>query len=60
MKEKYWRDEVKNPKVLKLLDDLTDRRGLSNAWDEIDFDIQCEIIKTWEKIVTPYQGEESK
>lgn len=34
-----------------LLDDMTDRRGLRQEWDNIDDDVQAEIRKTWIKIV---------
>lgn len=34
-----------------LLEDLRDRRGLRQAWDDIDGDIQAEIRAEWGKIV---------
>lgn len=56
--EKYY-DHVLNrkrskgaiAKVFNLINDLSDRRGLSQEWDEIDGDIQDEIIEKWLKIV---------
>lgn len=37
--------------VAEILDDLTDRGGLQNAWDDIDEEIQEEIKKEWIAIV---------
>lgn len=37
--------------VDKIVNDLGDRRGLSNEWDCIDKDVRKEIIQTWTKIV---------
>lgn len=37
--------------VFSILEDFTDRRGLKQAWNSIDEDIQKEILKTWMKIV---------
>lgn len=34
-----------------ILVDLTDRRGLRHAWDEIDDDIRDEIKACWAEIV---------
>lgn len=34
-----------------IIDDLTDRGGLSNMWEEIDEDIIIEIRQTWIEIV---------
>jgi hypothetical protein len=34
-----------------IIDDLTDRRGLSGEWYNIDEDIRNEIIETWVDIV---------
>lgn len=55
--EKDWRDVVKDPIVRDILKDLTDRRGLKQEWWNIDFEIQCEIIKTWESIVKHHNKE---
>ena len=33
-----------------VLKDLTDRRGLRQAWEEIDPEIQNEIFDSWAKI----------
>ena len=38
--------------VDKILSDLTDRRGLRQAWDDIDRDIQAEIKHTWALLIT--------
>ena len=43
-------DRAKNI-VAALLEDLTDRRGLRQAWDSIDEDVQEEIIEEWVEIV---------
>ena len=48
---KHWTEVVKEPIVEEILKDLTDRSGLDNAWDNIDFETQCEIIDKWESIV---------
>ena len=37
--------------VNKILEDLTDRRGLRQAWDEIDEEIQEEIRTSWTIII---------
>ncbi len=37
--------------VNDILDDLSDRSGLSDEWDNIDEEIQEEIIATWVNIV---------
>jgi hypothetical protein len=37
--------------VRKILDDLLDRNGLRNAWEEMDDDIQEEAIEAWRAIV---------
>ena len=31
--------------------DFTDRRGLRQAWDTIDDDLQAEILAEWKRIV---------
>lgn len=31
--------------------DFTDRRGLRQAWEQIDDELQAEILTEWEKIV---------
>jgi hypothetical protein len=36
--------------VFSILADFTDRRGLRQEWEEIDFDMQEEIIGTWVEI----------
>lgn len=37
--------------VYEILNDLRDRRGLKQAFDSIDEDVQLEIMNTWFKIV---------
>lgn len=61
MKDWHWRTYLKNLAddrdaliVLRLLDDLTDRRGLRHAFEEIDSDIQKEIIDRWIEIINDY------
>jgi trans-2-enoyl-CoA reductase len=43
--------EIASEIVQKIIGNLTDRRGLRQAWDEIDEDIQTEIAETWQGIV---------
>jgi hypothetical protein len=38
--------------VHALIKDLCDRRGLRQAWEQIDDDVQREIVKTWTQIAT--------
>lgn len=33
--------------IFNIISDLTDRRGLKHAFNDIDADIQDEIIETW-------------
>ena len=42
-----------------ILYDLTDRRGLRQAWEQIDNDIQEEIKKEWVKIISTSVGYET-
>ncbi|MHC4196170.1 MAG: hypothetical protein ACYSQZ_09610 [Planctomycetota bacterium] len=37
--------------LFEIIDDLTDRRGLRQEWDQIDDDIQNEILSDWLKII---------
>lgn len=37
--------------VEAILQNLTDRRGLRQEWDQIDDEIQNEIREAWERIV---------
>ncbi len=37
--------------VFRIVDDLTDRRGFRQAWEECDHDTRIEIVKTWLAIV---------
>jgi hypothetical protein len=54
LKNKYYDYVLKGKKVSKaerivfsLLHDFTDRRGLRQAWEQIDEDIQEEMIAEW-------------
>ena len=49
--ERMWGMKLETLIVRKLLDDLTDRRGLKHEWHSIDKEVQKEIIRTWIKIV---------
>lgn len=40
--------------VKRIIDDLTDRRGLRHAWDGIDDDIRAEIESTWAMIIRTF------
>lgn len=35
----------------KIIDDLSDRRGLGDEWDGLDADIQVEIRDGWREII---------
>lgn len=37
--------------VSLLVDDVTDRRGFGQAWDQCDDDIKREIVQEWRTIV---------
>lgn len=37
--------------VATLLDDMNDRRGFRQNWDQIDTDTQQEIIAEWRRLV---------
>lgn len=37
--------------VRRIIDDLTDRSGLRQAWEDIDKDVRREITRAWVKIV---------
>jgi len=39
--------EVVDPIVEKIIDDLRNRKGLRQAWDAMDADIQDEIKDEW-------------
>jgi hypothetical protein len=36
--------------VLRIITDLTDRRGLRQQWEEIDDEIRDEIVAQWEQL----------
>lgn len=37
--------------VKKIIEDLSDRRGLRQAWEGIDEDIRDEIVDVWQTII---------
>ncbi len=39
--------KIANKAVKDIINDLSDRRGLRQEWEQIDDDIKREIIKTW-------------
>jgi len=45
--------------VDRILDDLTDRRGLRHEWDLIDEDIKNEIRTSWFDIINEVLNERS-
>ncbi len=47
-----------NKVVKAIIADLTDRRGLRQAWEEIDGDVRAEIRAAWRKIVKECSDEE--
>jgi len=51
--------EVANDIVEAILDDLQDRSGLQNAWDDCDADIQDEIREKWRELVLQAMGVET-
>lgn len=40
--------------VSAIIDDLTDRSGLGDVWNEIDKDTKKEIVSSWKKIIDDY------
>ena len=44
-------EELARKIVDEIVDDLSDRSGLGNKWDQIDEDVKNEIIDTWADIV---------
>lgn len=38
-------------KIFDIIDNISDRRGLSQEWENIDGDIQDEIIYNWINII---------
>lgn len=55
--ERSYGDVAKNV-VDEIIADLTDRGGLSNAWDDIDGETQDEIREEWKKLVLQAMGVE--
>lgn len=43
--------------VKKILVDLTDRRGLDQAWEDIGSDIQSEIEEAWAELIAETLGQ---
>ena len=41
-----------------IIDNLTDRRGLRQEWDNIDEDVQAEIRETWAGIIEQHSRED--
>lgn len=37
--------------VARIVEDLTDRRGLKHEWRQISPDVRREIVKVWRQIV---------
>ena len=56
MRDERSNREVASDAVQAILDDMSDRSGLSNAWDDIDADIQNEIREEWIKLVLQAMG----
>ncbi len=56
MRDERSNREVASDAVQAILDDMSDRSGLQNAWDEIDADIQDEIREEWTKLVLQAMG----
>jgi len=54
------REKVSKKIVHDLIDDLSDRSGIGNEWDEMDEETQEELIKKWESIVKRYIPIEKK
>ncbi len=50
--------EVAKDAVDEIIADLSDRGGLSNAWDDIDGETQNEIREEWKKLVLQAMGVE--
>ena len=44
-------NELAEKAVSRIIDDLTDRRGLRQEWEQIDDEIQDEIRETWRDLV---------
>jgi len=38
-------------KVYNLIEDISDRKGIKDAWGSVDGDLQDEIIDKWVKII---------
>ena len=44
--------------INEIIEDIQDRRGLGDEWDNIDKDIQEEIKKEWFKIINKKLNQE--
>ena len=40
----------------RIVDDLTDRRGLGDEWGSIDGETREDIIETWTKIIVDFMA----
>lgn len=40
--------------VHEIMKDLSDRRGLRQAWEQIDEDIRREILEEWKRLATDH------
>jgi hypothetical protein len=45
------RDAIAKEIVEKIVEDITDRAGIGNEWEQIDEDIQKDIIDEWMVII---------
>lgn len=46
--------------VTSIIEDLSDRRGLKSAWNNVDEDVQNEIRAAWEKTVDYFLERDDK
>lgn len=42
---------IQKRRALRIIEDLTARKGLKHEWENIDEDIQDEIFETWADII---------
>lgn len=54
VKSKKTENSTPEDAVHEIIDDLSDRRGLGQEWDQIDEDIQQEIMNKWMDIIEKY------
>jgi len=48
------REKISKKIIGEIIEDISDRSGLSNVWDDMDEDTEEEIKKTWQNIVKRY------